>query len=69
MINVIASQKKEIQKIQKRVVFRRKLKKNKTFRNAKVQCINYNVVKRIKNQRNEACRNRKKNLNFLKKRF
>ena len=62
----IASKKKGFEKFKNASFFERNQKRIKTFKGAKIQYINYDVVKRIKNQRNEVCRNRKKIFKFKK---
>ena len=50
MIQVIASkEKKKFEKFKNALFFEKYQKEIKTFNNAKIQCIYYDVVKRIKN--------------------
>ena len=60
--------KKKFEKFKNAAFFEKNQRQIKTFENPKTQYINHDVVKWIKNQRSEICRNRQKSFR-LKKRF
>ena len=67
MTDVIASkEEKRFERFKDASFFEKNQKEIKTFENAKIQCINHDVIRQITSQRSEFCRNRRKNFRLKK---